>query len=724
MTEPVAAKTSDKDEELLTLAKARMERGRDAWSDVFSLADDDLLFLSDEDGAQWWADEYNKRKNTGRPTITCDVVSQFVHAATNEIKMNTPTIQVIAGDNGDTDTAEVIGKRIKDIEYKSKADVAYDTAATFSVKSSLGFIRVDHDYADQKSFNQDIRILRCINPKAYILDPDSIEIDGSDAMWGIVLDKMTVKAFKEKYPGVEVSDFAEDVAPSGGYNDADVVTVAEYFYIEEAKKTMRPKADNSGDLEEIETTEANEENEPSELNNGETVGDQPLSPDAATSGDEAEEERTREITKRTVWRCKLSGNAVLTKPSRFPGKYVPIVPVYGEECWRDGKRELKSLVRMAKEPAKMRNLWKSLETESLMKQTIAPVAAPVGATEDFAADYKDPTKAAVLRYNGYDAKGRPIGPPSRIQPPQTPSGFANGAITSVDDVKSGLGMYNAAVGEQGNETSGIAIQRRDQQSDVGNYHFNDNLVKSISHVGVIITCMLEETHDTRRVISLMDEEGNSSTVGINGERVDKQDRDYDFSNASDYGVRVITGPSFTTQRQQAADFYSKVASQWPEFMQIAGDLVFSYSDAPGAKQIAERLKKTPGIAQLLDPDEKDPKAPDPKVQQLTQHLEQMAQQLQQSQAQLQDKQGMEQLKANELQQKAAESASTAQLNQAKLQLQQAQLQFSERELEQNTTVRLAELEVEKIKAQTALLQLQSVQNGAPYTASQPVVPVP
>ncbi len=125
----------------------------DAWSDVYNKAKEDLHFLSDEDGCQWPEDEWSARTTVGRPAIQIDQLTQFCHQVVNDIRMNTPTINIIPADmDADPETAEIIEGRVKAIEYKSLADSAYDTAVDFSVKSSIGFIRVDRKYVDDDSF--------------------------------------------------------------------------------------------------------------------------------------------------------------------------------------------------------------------------------------------------------------------------------------------------------------------------------------------------------------------------------------------------------------------------------------------------------------------------------------------------------------------------------------------------------------------------------------------
>lgn len=648
--------------DILDKALANYEAAKDGWDEINKKAREDLLFLSDEPYCQWDDAESRDRLNLKRPTLQIDQLTQFIHQVTNDIRMNTPTIKVIpAGSGSDIETAEMIEGRIKAIEYKSNADAAYDMAADFAVKSSIGYIRVDHGYVNDEGFEQEMQIKRVINPQAVFIDPSSIECDGSDAKFAFVLEDVTVEQFQKMYPNAQPVSFGEKAA-SKRPELHDKITIAEYFYIEEQEEMH-------GLLE-----------------NGET---EPMQDGKAYK-------KTRKIVKPKVMRCWLAGQDVLEEPSRFPGKYNPIVPVYGEEAWIDGKRNLYSLIRKSKSAQRMYNLWKSLETELLLKQQQAPVQAAVGQMRNFEEDWKTPDKAMVLYYHQTDVEGNPAPAPQRLPAPQIPTGIVNAARETVDDIKATMGLYNASIGQRSNETSGVAIQRRQIEGDVATFHFGDNLVRSITQVGKIIVCALQEIEDSPRVVQIIGKEDEVKTIGINGETVEGQERTYDFTKGA-WDVRVITGASFTTQRQEAAAYYADLVGKMPDLMPVIGDLVFKYQDSPGAQAISARLKKLVD-PKLLDESEQEGLV-NPEVQAVTAEAQQVIEaaqaEIQALQMQVQQLQGEAGNKQVELAVKANETQTKAELEVMKLQMQQQELQIKARELD--------------IKEQEILLRAQPMQ---------------
>lgn len=603
----------DKSTDVISVAKERYKKAKQAWEHVYREAKNDLRFLSDEEFAQWDEAQAARRARVGLPVIQVDQLNQFVHQVANDIRMNTPTIKAIPADmESDIETADILNGRIKAIEYKSNADAAYDMAADFSVKSSIGFIRVDREYIDD-SFDQELRIRRVINPLGVLLDPDSTEPDGSDAKYAFVFDEITKEQFEQRYPDATPVSFGDEKDAGGKYDGkGDYIAIVEYFCCEE---------------------------------DDEYVG---LLPDGKIEAVDKRKKykQTRTRKKRKIKHCKLSGEDVLEE-TYFPGKYIPIVPVYGEEMWVDGKRHLFSLIRKSKSAQQMYNLWKSLETELLLKQQQSPVQAAVGQMRGFEEDWKTPDKAMVLYYHQTDANGDQAPPPQRLPAPQIPTGIVNAARETIDDIKATMGLYNASIGQRSNETSGVAIQRRQQEGDVATFHFGDNLTRSITQVGRIIVSALPEIEDTAKVVQIIGDEEEIKQVGINGALVDGQERTYDITKGK-FDIRVTTGASFTTQRQEAAQLYTQIITSMPDLMPVIGDLVFKYQDTAGAQAISARLKKLVD-PKLLDESEREEGEPDPQIVALQQQLQAVMQQAQQMQAELQSKQNETAIKAAELQ---------------------------------------------------------------------------
>ena len=128
--------------DVLKRAQDNYHRDKDHWEHVYRKAREDMYFISDNEDAQWNADDRMLRDR--RPCLQIDQLGQFIHQVANTIRMNTPTINIIPSTDGNIETADIFKGLIRNIEYKSNADEAYDTASLSSIRCSIGFIFVDH----------------------------------------------------------------------------------------------------------------------------------------------------------------------------------------------------------------------------------------------------------------------------------------------------------------------------------------------------------------------------------------------------------------------------------------------------------------------------------------------------------------------------------------------------------------------------------------------------
>jgi hypothetical protein len=150
-------------------------------------------------------------------------------------------------------------------------------------------------------------------------------------------------------------------------------------------------------------------------------------------------------------------------------------------------------------------------------------------------------------------------------------------------------------------------------------------------------------------------------------------KNYDLSQGK-YSVVPTVGKPPQTRLEKGQEFLTQVIAAAPDLMPIIGDLVFEYRDEPGAKQIAERLRKNLP-PNLLDDKAGSAEQAQAQVATLTQQNQQMQQQLQQASQYIQTEQAKhesaERMKAQELQTKLklqemqdATTIAVAQLNNA------------------------------------------------------------
>jgi len=217
------------DEQLLADARDAFALCEEAESENRAAALDDLRFA--KLGEQWPESVRQQRIKDGRPCLTINRQPAFIRQVVNEARQNRPGIHVHPVDSeADPEIAEIYNGLIRNIEQTSKADVAYDTAVDCAVSNGFGYFRIGTDFADEDSFDLDLRVERIVNPFSVYGDPLSTASDSSDWNTCFVTEVLSLDAFRAKYKGAEAVNWAGsgyEKLPAPWAQDKSVL-VAEY----------------------------------------------------------------------------------------------------------------------------------------------------------------------------------------------------------------------------------------------------------------------------------------------------------------------------------------------------------------------------------------------------------------------------------------------------------------------------------------------------------------
>jgi hypothetical protein len=572
-------------------------------------------------GDQWPVEIQNSRNLEARPCLTINKIDAYVRQVTNQQRQQRPRIKVHPVNNlADYKIAQVLEGITRHIEVNSNADTAYDTAFDYAVRMGWGYWRVNTKYVSEDSFDQEIYIDAIDNPFTVYFDPNSVRPDGSDAERCLVTTLLSKTVFKEMYP--DADDGANFTHRSTGDNAASWVTkedirIAEYFYVTREKAKLYLLSDGSS---------------------GFADSDRFLERVAAAGLTVID---TRESFRRAVKWCKMTALEILEEKT-WDGKYIPIVPVYGAQVIVDDRRKKYGLVRFAKDPQRMYNFWRTSMTESIALAPKAKWLLAEGQDEGHENEWAlaNIKSSPVLRYKQKDIEGQPAPVPVRLQPESPPAGIMDAANAINTDLQMVLGILDPNQLPSGN-ISGKALQGQQSQTDLSNFHFYDNLTRSIKHTGKILLDLIPKIYDTQRVMRIIGSDGQPDMTTINEQTaVGEVLNDV---TVGEYDVVMDTGPGFQSKRQQAVEAMMPLLTGNKELFDLAGDLVFRNMDFPGADVIADRLAARNPMAQI---DEKSDIPPQVQMQlaQQQQQLEQMQQQLQAAQLEINNRMQVAQLK--------------------------------------------------------------------------------
>ena len=353
----------------------------------------------------------------------------------------------------------------------------------------------------------------------------------------------------------------------------------------------------------------------------------------------------RPTLKKQIKMIKCTAMEVLEEGD-WASKYIPIIPVYGEEFVVDNKRKKYGLVRMAKDAQRMYNFWKTSITESIALAPKAKWLLAEGQDEGHENEWAQANVKSmpVLRYKQKDIEGVPAPAPTRIQPEAPPAGIMAAADGVNSDMQAILGIFDPNQMATGN-ISGKALNGQQQQIDLTNFHYYDNLTRSIKHTARIILDLVPKIYDQARVMRIIGDDGKPDLVEINKLSQDEQGVQKILNDVTvgEYDVVMDTGPGYNSKRIEAVNSMMPMLSADPNLMNVAGDLIFRNMDFPGADTIADRLAAANPLAQI---DDKSPVPPQVQMQlaQSKKTIQDLQQQLQGMQLMLKNRSDVEQMK--------------------------------------------------------------------------------
>lgn len=710
------------DRAFFALAKERFKQGEEANRPQRLREIADLEFY---DLKQWDSDVLRSREGTtigagtttqvvpARPSLVIDGTAAPVRQILNQERQSDMGIEIIPADDfgemtGPIDHTEIELREglVRRIQRDSEAADARTWAFGRSTIAGQGYYGVMTRYVP-KSWDQEVYIQRFYNQNSITLDPTHEQPDGSDAAWAFVGVDMPWEEYraqfgerngkKNRIVDASESDFRQlgDESPDWFTTEGKTrsVRVVEYWYTALTTTTLY------------------------QLSNGKaatkTQIDQGLPPGLTVMHDDKGKPITRpDVTKQIKW-AKLDGcDDDVLEETDWPGHYIPIVKVVGEELQPyDKERRARGVVRPMRDACIGKNYIISKFVERVGTTPISPWMMATGQDEGYDAEYNAVNTRALsrLHYNQVDSFGKPAPPP-----------FRTDARAEIADIGMGLQLFNQAIASTsvtpetalGNADptvkSGKLAKMLLQQAERGTSNFLDNLVRSMRHETRIVNDLLYPIYGVRpgRLARMMNPEGEMSAVLVGqpftfqGEG--KQARPmpapdghpeaktYRLTPDAEFNVAIKISKNYDTRREQEAETLGEIIAADPTQMGVIGDLFFKYQDGPGHEEMSERYK-----AVLVPP-----------VQALVSGTPQIPPELQAQMAQMQ--QQMQQLQ-QEADKNRTDLMKAQMDNQTKIQIAQAELASKEKLVLIQQAGQLAAVDA-KIDAENARTFVDAAQN--------------
>jgi len=612
-----------KDEDIIQEARDHLRESADFESENRA---DALAATIFRHGEQWPAELAAKRKQGDRPSLVINKTDAFCIQVANEQRQQRPRIKVHPIGGGATKKrAEVIQGLIRHIEQnKGGGDLAYDTGFDCSITGGWGYWRIMAEYAREDAFEQELYLAPIDNQFSCYGDPNSTLPDGRDQERFLITEVMSKSAFRFKYPDADDGANFVDTGTGDGiyWSTKEDIRVAEYFKLRKRKDILV------------------------KLSDGTTVWKKELPPNEVLQQAGISIVDERPSYRRVVCWYKLTALEVIDK-KELPGKYIPVIPMYGKVAYINGKRKLSGLVKNAMDPQRNINYWNTAATEAVALAAKPKWLTVAGSTDNYKEEWATANTSATptLTYDPVDVDGKPAPPPQRIAPEPPPAGMLALVQLADQNLSSVLGIIDPAMRIGGN-VSGKALNAEKTQSDNGSYHYFDNMTRSIAFTGVQLLDLIPYYYsEPGRIVRIIGDDGQPSQETLNQPNPDQQAAEQILNDVTvgEYDVVMDTGPGYQSKRMEAVDSMMPLFEKNEEVFKVAGDLLFRNMDFPGSEVIADRLAAANPLAQI---DDKSPIPPGVQMKLKAQEaqIQQLQKQLQQAAMEIKFRGGIEQMK--------------------------------------------------------------------------------
>jgi len=729
----------------LTAAVDLFQVCSEQWRDIRTKAESDLEFYS---GQQWDAALIAAGQVKKEPVISVNRLPQFVKQIENELRSREITITVSPTDeSGSDDTADIYNGLIRHIQDDSNAQVHYIHAAgeNGALVAGFGFLRVDIEPLSKNSWSnmKKLKISSVFDPFTVLPDFSSESADFSDANYWFEISDWSLDDYRIEFPRSQANTL--DITSTGvnqdswGMNQNSLnkdIRVLRYWYKEQISAVQYKLADGRV----IDTTVYEKPAVDAQEADKDMTGRMPFP--TTKGGSEEIFSRKREVMVTKIKWMDMNGTEIL-REGDWPGEHFPFVGIIGPQTVVNGRRDIRGIIRYAKDPQKMLNYMAS----SIARRIGSANKAPWVADKRSIAPYQKQWQTAntenwsVLLWDAFRDNPAQAGELLPNPPPQRAD--QTGQIMDLlqasqhwsDELQATIGIYDSGLGkgQTANEQSGIAIQTLAQQGNTSNLHFSDNLVMSMQHLGEVLIDLIPRIYSEARTVKIVNPDSSEEVVKINQIfNMNGVQKRYDLG-IGEYSVKVNAGPAFATKKQAALNQILELTRIDPQLVPVLQDIMVSAMDFPGSKVVQDRLQKlfAANFPQLVDTSKGLPPLPpqaQAEMEQANQMIQQLTKELQTIQAEYEKAEML--IKTDTLK---AENQVKIDNNQARIEMELEKLRMKKDEENNNAKIMMEMIKdkIEHIENMHKILlphlmaeqtkNMPHREDGGPVEAGQPTV---
>ena len=385
-------------------------------------------------GDQW--NEYVSTEN-GRPEAVFNIIDNFANAILNPFLSKPFDITYTKVDETST-PVEKINLWAKELQNEWQTKNAIETGLDAAIKCGRGFF-----YATNTE-EKKAAIFAVDDPTMVMFDPNSTEINGSDAEQVAVVEYISKTKAKSKYSEYYDEDVRGDFSPYLGDNyrpQEDSCSLVHYYEMQWGK------------IEEVDE-----------------------------NGNKVEKEY-----KYILYTKFLDG--VIISQQQLPLKHIPVVPICGSRTWLDKHRTFVGITHKLKYPQMVINYAVRQLMERLARTPKSQIIIGKTALQGNEKYYENADKnlSPLLPFNDFTSNGAKIDPPVRFDNSVQCDDIIQIVSGQIDLMSSIVGMPSTGIANSlGAEETAESILLRTKSTESNVSHYIEHAKQSMKQLGEIL----------------------------------------------------------------------------------------------------------------------------------------------------------------------------------------------------------------------------------------------
>ncbi len=492
---------------------------------------------------QLTTEDKNTLDELQKPQMEFNVLEAYISRLRGEFSKQQPSVKLRAlNDEYDQLTMDVLEAHMRSILFDANNDQFENEVYKDQLAGGYSVMKLWTEYENEDSFNQNIRVGKLQDPTMAGFDPLARLPHKGDGKFCFELFPMEKERFEEEYPNIDISNvaFSRSVGDfNWGYRagQRDVILICDYYEKKLKKKRIHYLAGgmtaDDEDYKKIVSDYENRVEQPPQIVKSRTADYHAIC-------------RYRFITDQVIEYIETDY------------KHLPLVFVDGNSATLREDNENSSMqvtrpyIYNALDSQRLKNfagISLANELENVMQSKMMAPVESIPEKEGSLEAWINHQKAQTLLYNPRNRNGEELPQPTVIPRTPIPAEITQTFMGADQTIQNILGSYDAQLGIQQNQLSGIAIVEGATQSNAAAMPYVMNFLSALNQVAQIIIDLIPKYYVTPRTIPIVDVEGKRSYIRINEPTNPNSPSMLYPQNTFD--IRIEAGVNFEVQKNRS-----------------------------------------------------------------------------------------------------------------------------------------------------------------------------